>query len=78
MSMPRSQFEAEIWEDYIKSHPTETATISSSSSGDPPADPQVSKAQASHRVLKYHTDVWVQEPDGRRIHVQRNPYWSKE
>jgi hypothetical protein len=34
MSMPRSQFEAEAWPDYIKAHPTETPSGSSSGIGD--------------------------------------------
>jgi hypothetical protein len=78
MSMPRSQFEAEIWVDYLKSHRTETSTASQSGSGDLLAQPDVRKAQPVHRVLKYHTDVWAQEPDGHWVHIQKAPYWADE
>lgn len=78
MSMPRGQFEAEIWEGYIKSNRTETSPGSKSGSEDTLADPEVRKAQPVHRVLKYHTDVWVQEPDGRWVHIQKHPYWADE
>jgi hypothetical protein len=35
--MPRGQFQAEIWQEFIKPHPTETSGESTSSSGDQPA-----------------------------------------